>query len=686
VTPRYRRSSDGNLQSAPLAQQLFVSVDGGCEAEVLFFLSPDSVCMRPQRARSDEAILGQVGRPLLYGVSGLYDITRDILISWSSANWRWIDQELWAARYDRASAVVVRRQPEEGTIEGLCARMTVELSSAPWYVDLRYLYYREHLGYAHHAPWERRPHLEPVTGWCSWEAFHKEVSAQSVGEAVEFLRANLLDYGLEYIQIDDGYQRTPVPPTPQSALPESWLVPNEKFPGGHEDIRRCIVAAGFTAGIWTSAYVTNKEFAARDGNCLLDREGSPLEGDWIGCVPSCSPAFLARQVEPTYRGLRDLGYGYFKVDTLRHLLYDGLMDAAQRGLLQPEEARARFRRYVSAVRSAVGRDTFLLSCWGVLGEVVGLCDGCRIATDASPSWASLVMQIRESARWFPTQRILFQNDPDHVCARADVEWARSLLSFTSLTGGMLMLSDAVENYDGERLELIRKTIPAQPVMTAETGLLQEVIPAYPTIPSVSRKARDLTLDDALSFMNRDGSALHAHPFSSLWSVHYATAARRWTVAGRFAIVPLSACEVDLDALGLDPSLRYHAFDFWEQRYLGVVHGKLKCRDLSLGSCQIIGMAPWCDRPAYLADSRHVSFGLGFVLKENWHGEELLLDLRGVKAAVFSCWMTVPKRYSLAGVRAEGVTVLTQQKSRGTGLLRVDLEFQRAEGRLCLGFR
>ena len=69
--PSYRRDSDGTLNSIPLVQQLYVIYPDAVTAQVTFHLGPESVNMRPRRARSEEAILGQVGRPLIEGVNGL---------------------------------------------------------------------------------------------------------------------------------------------------------------------------------------------------------------------------------------------------------------------------------------------------------------------------------------------------------------------------------------------------------------------------------------------------------------------------------------------------------------------------------------------------------------------------------------------------------------------------------------
>lgn len=64
-------------------------LDNPIRAKVKFRLSKEAVNMRPNRAGHEQAILGQVGRPLIYNVNGLYDITQDLLIQWYGCKWEW---------------------------------------------------------------------------------------------------------------------------------------------------------------------------------------------------------------------------------------------------------------------------------------------------------------------------------------------------------------------------------------------------------------------------------------------------------------------------------------------------------------------------------------------------------------------------------------------------------------------
>ena len=142
-----------------------------------------------------------------------------------------------------------------------------------------------------------------------------------------------------------------------------------------------------------------------------------------------------------------------------------------RGILTNKDAEHRFRAYLECAREGVGPDAFYLSSWGVLPQVIGIADACRISLDANPTWAGVRMQMVEQARWYHAQRILFINDPDHICARAMIDWTRSIISLFSLSGGLFMLSDPLETYDAQRIRMLQQCLPPLTTITGETGAL-----------------------------------------------------------------------------------------------------------------------------------------------------------------------------------------------------------------------
>ena len=140
-----RRAPGAGILTTPLTEQITFAVNSKpVVAKMRWTLSPEAYCMRPRRARGDEAILGQVGVPLVFGVNGLYSLDEDLLVCWTDRNWRWTDAEL-------------RRD----ALGRLTAEMEVTLTAVPWVVNMRMRYYKEHMGYSYFNPWARKPKSEP---------------------------------------------------------------------------------------------------------------------------------------------------------------------------------------------------------------------------------------------------------------------------------------------------------------------------------------------------------------------------------------------------------------------------------------------------------------------------------------------------------------------------------------------
>ena len=85
-------------------------------------------------------------------------------------------------------------------------------------------------------------------------------------------------------------------------------------------------------------------------------------------IDASNPEALQNVVRPLFQGFRSQGWEYFKVDGLRHLRYEGYnanKDYFDRKKLDRVEA---YRRYVETVRDVIGRDHFMLGCWGIRPE------------------------------------------------------------------------------------------------------------------------------------------------------------------------------------------------------------------------------------------------------------------------------------------------------------------------------
>lgn len=638
----FRHGSDGSMQSIAYIQQIYIMVEKPMWVTARFCLSRKTVNMKPHRAGGEEGIAGQDGNILLYGVNGLYDAAQDLLIDINGCEWKWCSEGF------------------EETEEHRIAYMRIHLCEKPLFINLRMGYYRCHLGYKYYEPWKNKTNKKAVAGWCSWEAYRRNIDEGKISDIASFMEEHLRDYGLEYIQVDDGYQKMPLPYRADGTMKEGWMTcEEEKFPRGHEGIVSDIRSHGFVPAIWTNANITNEKFPKYHPEDVISHEGKPLKGEWIEYLYACTEKNLGEQVTPVFEGFRDAGYKYVKIDAIRHLLFDGLHEAVRLGIMSNEEAEQKFRAYMEATKRGMSEDMYYLASWGEMHEVIGIADACRIAMDANPTWAGVRMQLFEMARWFHTQRILFLNDPDHVCVRTKPEWAKSILSLISLAGGLCMLSDTPDAYTEEKLAIIRKTLPPLTTTTAETGALSLDFPAYTWTKlhgfavqshETPVEMEEVDLKEAYDMAGVYPTMNDRHPFSSLWSFHLERGGDRWCIIGRFATIPLRESEVDLAKVNLNPNDSYQAYDFWEQKYLGIVTGKMVCKALELGCCQIIGLRKVQDVPQFLASSRHVSMDAVSVTESIWKDHVLTLKIAGAKGMKETYTIVVPKGYQFKEVR------------------------------------
>ncbi|MGN0333134.1 MAG: hypothetical protein ACI4D9_08995 [Lachnospiraceae bacterium] len=641
----FRHGSDGTMQSIAYIQQIYIMVEKPMWVTVRFCLSDNTICMRAHRAGSEQGIAAQNGNILIHGINGLYDAKQDLLIEVNGCEWNWASEQFEEVDGQRI------------------AYMNILLSEKPVFINLRMYYYKNHLGYKYYEPWKHQINKKAVAGWCSWEAFRRDIDEEKINGIAQFMEEHLKDYGLEYIQVDDGYQKMPLPYRAEGDMKEGWMTCEEKkFPRGHQGIVEDIRKHGFVPAIWTNANITNEEYPENHPKDVIFHEGKAIKGEWIDYLYSCVPENLEKQVTPVFEGFRDAGYKYVKIDAIRHLLLDGLHEAVRLGIMSNEEAEQKFRAYMEAGKKGMSEDMYYLASWGEMHEVVGVADACRISMDANPTWAGIRMQLFEMARWFHTQRILFLNDPDHVCVRTKPEWAKSVLSLISLAGGLCMLSDTQDAYTEEKLEIIQKTLPPLTTSTAETGPLNLDFPAYTWTKlhgfavqshETPVEMEDVNLKDAYDMAGIYPTMEDDHPFSTLWSFHLNHAEESWCVAGRFATIPLKESELLLEQINLDPKQSYHVFDFWKQEYLGVVTGNVAVRALGLGECQILAFRKVKDIPQFIASSRHVSMDAVSIQKINWEQNQLSVLLEGVAGTSENYYFAVPKDYTLQSTEVEG---------------------------------
>jgi len=610
-----KRGSDADIQVDPPLSQLVFIPEEDCNF-VVSITPKDGILLKPNRATDGQAIISQVGKPLIYGVNGVYDLDSDMYITWYGFDWKF-----------EGAAISREMDRDKIILKGI-----VRKGNAMVFV-IRQQFYRKHLGYDFHNPRKFRYNQKPICGWATWEAFRFDVNINKLRESVDFLSKNLKAYGLDYIQLDDGYQPTYMPPKGTDLL-HGWTICNEKFPGGHKSILGTIKNSGFEAALWLNATIHNEEYA--ENKCLKDREGNLLKQPWINYVFDCT-LDSCQEVEDLYSHLSDMGYSYFKIDAIRHLMYDGLQVAAGLGLLTNDEAISRFRNYMGAIRKGIGPDTYLLSCWGMLTPNIGISDAMRFATDASDTDYSFRMQIDESARWHFTHGILHLNDPDYICLRMDSNPSRSIASMVSLNGYLYMISDDVSHYNKEKLDIAKKTIAPTQSITAETGCIDIHIPMNTYKHLTNPRANE-----------------HALSFGNIWATHFNNNGRQWCVVNLVRTAKYesaSQIEIKMENLHLDPEIEYAVFDFWNQQPKGIIKNIAILDVPEYRDCTVLSFSPVSGGIDFVGSSRHVSMDVVSIKAINHKQYEVELTISGPPNTTEDYWFVSPWE-----LKADGGTI------------------------------
>lgn len=523
---------------------------------------------------------------------------------------------------------IVPQAQSTGAQRLLPARFTLEATGEVVEIEFRPRFYQRHKGIRFFEPWTYRTWPHSVCGWCSWWAYRTGINQEIVEQAASVFDEQLFDYGYEYIQIDDGYQRDGL------GLPYSWLETNDRFPQGLAGIFEAIRQHRTRPGLWTYSHFQDLATVQANPDWFAQSPvGRPHEGPWVHfALIGTQEAALDAITRPLYRRLRQLGWQYVKVDGLRHLLYDGYYVCREHLAAlgtTPEEA---FRHYLRAIRAELGRGTYMLSCWGVLPEAVGIADGCRLGGDGfGPS------SLLQYNSW---NNVVWRNDPDHVDIGPEgEEIIRPVV--TSMAGAQLLLSDPVETYrDPHKIEGAKRSAP---VLVSVPGQL------YDFDPSKTDAVREGRRNTSGGAGAGPTDADQRGPRCEWWLQEITRPFGAWTVLARLDWEPMPETTVRFADLGLPDDAVYLVYEFWSRTFLGAFTEAFPAAAQPARDVRVYAIHKRLDRPQVISTSRHISQGGVDLLDVRW--EESALTLAGTSAVIrndpYMLTVYVPEAFRLA---------------------------------------
>jgi hypothetical protein len=434
-----------------------------------------------------------------------------------------------------------------------------------------------------------------INGWCSWFYTYEHVTEAEVIRNAEFAAKHLKKYGLEYIQIDEGYQR----------WHGDWEG-NERFPHGMKWLADRIKGYGLKAGIWVAPYVVSEPAGIFQKNpdwFLKNPDGGMKRvGPWPGEDTEWARTETPRRfgLDITHPGaaqwLHNLmgtitnrwGYEMIKIDFVAwsilsaHHFYDAAITPAQA-----------YRKGYEIMRGAVGEKCHLLEC-GPGAVSVGLIDSMRIEYDQNygysrEAWKQYFLQSSSSApaaakRYYFHKRTWI-NDADHICLNMlSASQAQAAATLVALSGGNILSGDRLTELDAVKLDILGKVFPAY-------GEAARPVDLFDT---------DLPSTFALTVRKSFGE---------------------WTLAGFFN--PDIAAPVvrtyPLDRLWLSPDKPYLVYDFWKENFMGEISGKIHVV-VPPGAVSLLAFHEKTGVPQFISTNRHVLQGAIEVEQSAWDPE------------------------------------------------------------------
>jgi hypothetical protein len=481
-------------------------------------------------------------------------------------------------------------------------------------------------------------------GLCTWymDKYAAACDEVHLPELTAVAAKELKPFGFDFIQIDDEWQAGVKENGPKKNF--TTHAPAGPYPSGMKATAENIKKFGLVPGIWFMPFAGNYKdpyFKDRQDLFVKNQNGQPYETSWGGtCLDMTRP-----ETKEFVRGIvrrisHDWGYKFFKMDgfwtgSATPQIYvndgyknDGIGDAV---FFNKDKTNIEaLRDGAKLVREAAGPDVFLLGCCVVqnmrsFGGSFGLLDAMRVGPDTNNG---SIGSLHASRVWFLHGRVWW-NDPDFVSVRNSLSLDRARLNagWTAISGQLYYVSDWVPMYPADRLDIVKRTIPAH-------GL-----PARPVDVFEQQIARIWIVTDTRQAVRRDVVAYYN------WDKDRAE---------------ISATP---ERIGLSPAKEYVGFDFWTNKFIPPFSGALTAT-LPGASSRIMAIRPVSDFPQLLSTSRHVTQGIVDVVGEKWNAgkSQLSATSKVVGNDPYELRIVVPS--SEKSWRATGIQVSAEDIAAG----------------------
>jgi hypothetical protein len=481
----------------------------------------------------------------------------------------------WALSFKETKNLVIEYRGQEG--ENNQFTFTAE-SDGKIIIDFKKKFYKQHLNLPCYEGGVSHLKEYVPCGWISWKAYGGAINEEDVKKITAWCADNLLDYGLQYIIIDDGwfFGQTSPGAGMHNVLPGiDWTRSNSKFPSGIGALASYIHDKKLKAGIWISPFGcsddpnNNPDYWIRSSS-----RGDYLYNTWHGfyyCDASNSEAvdkWLTRGVKAQYRNTIDL----FKLDGMFHVSYEGYKNTGDYFPAKGLSWQTALRRGWEALVDSAGNG-YVLSCWGRVPEIAGIPNAIRIGQDKDSAWIYITITAEDLWKYLFEHNIIWTADPDHIVFRdLSVEESRTWATLVGITGTLLTFSDKASAITKDKLYILRRILPVigNPVVKPLNLLSYESAP-------------------------------------QLWLLEVQREFDNWVVVANLSLGK-STNEITFREIGLKDNVAYTVFDFWNGEFRGVYENSFRCGSPPYHDTRLFCIKELKDHPWVISVNRHISQG------------------------------------------------------------------------------
>jgi hypothetical protein len=453
-----------------------------------------------------------------------------------------------------------------------------------------------------------------AAGYCTWysDAHGGAGDEKSIVELAKFVAKELKPFGFSFVQIDDQWQDGGEYNGPRRGFDR--VRPNGPYAHGMQPVARQLQELDLTTGLWFMPFARNHqdpEYKDRQHWFMKRADGRPYETAWGGTSLDLTQPEVQSHLTRLVRTVYSWGVRYFKMDGLwtgsateQIYVNDGYRDddvGNNAPFHDPTKTNVEvYRDGLKLLRNAAGPDVFFSGCnvsqnMRTLGGSIGLVDSMRIGPDNGQGWANYEKEIaknecgsiitgpvRGSRLYFLHGRVWWNDpDPSYVRASIPMNHARLITSWVALSGAFYLNSDWLPGLPSERLDIVKRTIPAHDATARPVDYFESILPSIWLVTDARQSVRR----DVLGLFN-------------------------WESKSR-------AIGCDAGRAGLDPAAAYHAFDFWANAPVASFGGAFKI-DVPAESCRVIAVRAAAGHPVLVSTSRHVTQGMVDVRDEAWN--------------------------------------------------------------------